>query len=434
MSVGEHVNPSPGQPWYRDLGRPQWLTLAGAWALWLLDAFDFLLITFVLVDIAKSFDVSLKAASLLLISTYGVRWLGGLLFGALSDKIGRKIPLLIALTWFTTATALTGISWSYLAIFAFRIFLGFGMAPIISLASTMIVESWPDHRRAIGIGLLDTAWGLGNVLAAATYAFVYPSLGWRSMFFVGIVPGILLWGFIWKFVPESPVWLRNRRAATASGAKQGSSIVALFRDHPGKLVALCSMQLCVQFGSWPIQGLLPTLLREKHLEPHMVGVVTSCGAVGQVFGFFASGFIAERLGRRNAILLMLALGCASAAAVIAETNVIALAIPFSFLTGFFLIGAAGIYPTVIAENLPVHVRATGVGFIYNIGIIGSASAPFVVLASLDALHIVLTTGMTFWTIVGNLIGVAIMFLFVRETKGALLNDAEDHDAIMTGGH
>src|SRR5215831_18484148 len=96
------ANVSRTLPWYREISWPQWRVLIAAWGVWVMDAVDFLAITFVLNDIAKHFSVPLSTASLLLFATYGVRWIGGLMFGSLSDRIGRKIPLVITLAWFTT--------------------------------------------------------------------------------------------------------------------------------------------------------------------------------------------------------------------------------------------------------------------------------------------------------------------------------------------
>ncbi len=157
----EVVRPSgSGTPWYRDITASQWRVLVAAWGVWVNDALDFLAITFVLGDIARAFGVSLDTASLLLLATYGVRWIGGLAFGGLSsDRIGRKIPLLITLTWFTARAVATGMSWNFLSLAVFRLLLGFGMAPGFSLGAAMVAESWPERHRAIGIGILDTGWG-----------------------------------------------------------------------------------------------------------------------------------------------------------------------------------------------------------------------------------------------------------------------------------
>src|ERR1700754_1155550 len=161
--------------WYHDITWAQWKVLIAAWGVWVMDAVDFLAITFVLRDIATTFSVTLDTASLLLLATYGVRWIGGLLFGSLSDRIGRKIPLLITLAWFTVSAALTGAAPTFALLAAFRLLLRFGMAPGFSLGATMVAEAWPEKHRAIGIGILDTGWGLGAIGAAMAYNWVYPT-------------------------------------------------------------------------------------------------------------------------------------------------------------------------------------------------------------------------------------------------------------------
>jgi SHS family sialic acid transporter-like MFS transporter len=423
--------------WYREINRSQWFTLVGAWLLWSLDAVDFLLITFVLIDISKTFDVSLHTASLLILATFGVRWLGGMLFGNLSDRIGRKIPMLIALIWFTTGAALTGLAWNFAAVFAFRLLLGFGMAPILTLGSTMIAEVWPERHRAIGIGILVTGWGFGTVMAATIYGLMYTHFGWRPMFFVGIIPGILVGLFVWRFVPESPVWKKSREQAV--GFKQTSPALLLFREHLGRVVILSICQFMLQFGSWPFQGLLATHLRELHMTPAAVSFVTSSGAIGQIFGFFCSGFIAERVGRRNAIALMLALGCVSVVGLMNLASVsMQLAAAFAFLCGFFIVGASGIYPTVLAENIPSNVRATGVGLMYNIGVIGGGIAPFVILMALDRFKVGLPQGIMTATLLADATGVLIIYLATRETRGISIEDAgkssaAEQSAIQDGG-
>ena len=409
--------------WYRDLNRDQWLTLVGAWSLWVLDAMDFLLITFVLIDISRTFNVSLHTASLLILATFGVRWLGGMIFGNLSDRIGRKVPMLIALVWFTSGAAFTGLSWSFSAVLMFRLLLGFGMAPILTLGSTMIAELWPEKYRAIGIGIVCTGWGFGSVLAAALYGLIYPRFGWRPLFFVGVLPGFLLGLFIYRFVPESPVWLKTRERGLVS--RGTSPILTLFREHRSLVIVLSLLMVLLQFGSWPLQGLLPTFLRGLHMAPSSVSVITSAGAIGQICGFFCSGFIAERIGRKGAIALMLAFGCACVFALVSVAQLsVPLACVFAFFSGFWIVGASGIYPTTLAENLPPNVRATGVGFMYNVGVIGGGVAPFVVLASLDSFNLKLPNGIFLYTLLSDALGVLVIYFGTRETQGISIENAE----------
>jgi SHS family sialic acid transporter-like MFS transporter len=411
--------------WRRDISAKQWLTLAGVWAVWALDAIDYLAITFVLSDIAKEFNVSLGTTSLLLLATYGVRWAGGLLFGSLSDRIGRKVPLLICLGWFTLGATFTGLAWSFPALVVIRILLGFGMAPAFTLGATMIAESWPERHRALGIGILDTGWGVGAIGAAALYGFVYPHFGWRAMFFVGFLPSLLLALFIALKVPEPPTF--QRKEARAKGL---NPIVQLFGAYPGRVAFLAVLMIVLFFGSWPFQGLFPTYLKGLGMPALTVSRITTISAVGQIVGFLASGVIAERLGRRYGLAAMIAVGVACVLAMLAFVSRSPFVEIFAFLAAFFLVGSSGIWGTILTESLPMSVRASGVGFLYNIGAVGGGCAPFVVLASLKALHIDLRAGIGLFTVLAAIVGI-VLVLFVRETRGVSL--AEDLEESSGGG-
>jgi len=413
---------SRGLPWYREISWPQWRVLIAAWGVWVMDAVDFLAITFVLHDIAKEFSVPLSTASLLLFATYGVRWIGGLMFGSLSDRIGRKIPLVITLAWFTAGAVLTGVSWSFASLAVFRLLLGFGMAPGFSLGATMVAESWPERHRAIGIGILDTGWGLGAIGAAIAYDLVYPHFGWRGMFFVGVIPAIVLGAFILLCVPESQAFRDSDRKVRT--AWRDNPAVVLFRRYPGRVSYLALLMLVLCFGSWPFQGLFPTYLKSLSFEPLTVTWLTITSAVGQVFGFFASGFIAERLGRRAAgISAMLCAGALCVVALVYSVNQILLAECFAFLSGFFLMGSSGIWGTILTENLPRDVRASGVGFLYNIGVVGGGIAPYIVLSTVKAANMTIALGIAVFTVLAALTAIVIL-RSVRETKGLQLSEID----------
>ncbi|SAK97803.1 major facilitator family transporter [Caballeronia temeraria] len=412
--------------WYRDITWTQWRVLIAAWGVWVNDALDFLAITFVLRDIATAFHVSLDTASLLLLATYGVRWIGGLLFGGLSDRIGRKIPLLITLTWFTLGAVATGLSWNFIALAVFRLLLGFGMAPGFSLGAAMVAESWPEKHRAIGIGILDTGWGVGAIGAALAYEFIYPHFGWRGMFFIGLPPSVLLALFIIFCVPESQAWQKSRPARAVRW--RSNPVVDLFSKYPKRVSYLALLIFVLCFGSWPFQALLPTYLRAAELAPSAVSQITMASAVGQILGFIASGFIAERLGRRNAISLMIAIGALFVAGVILSVGNIALAAACSFASGFFLIGSSGIWGTILTENLPRDVRASGVGFLYNFGVIGGGIAPFIVLSTMHRFDFPMPYAIIGFTLAAAVAGM-IVIRFVRETKGLSLDEVD-----REGGH
>lgn len=407
--------------WYREITGAQWRVLIAAWGVWVNDALDFLAITFVLKDIAHAFDVALSTASLLLLATYGVRWIGGLAFGGLSDRIGRKIPLLITLAWFTAGAVATGLSWSFASLAVFRLLLGFGMAPGFSLGAAMVAESWPEKYRAIGIGILDTGWGLGTIGAALAYEFVYPTFGWRGMFFVGLPPALILGLFIIFCVPESEAW--KHAQATAARRPRKNPIVQLFTEYPGRVFYLAILMFVLCFGNWPFQALLPTYLRNMNLPASFVSGVAMSSAIGQILGFVASGFIAEKLGRRWAISTMIGIGALSVTGLVLTTGNTALAYGFAFLSGFFLVGASGIWGTILTENLPRDVRASGVGFLYNFGVIGGGLAPFITLSTMNYLAISMSTSIIVFSILAALLG-GILLYFARETKGMNLSEID----------
>lgn len=407
--------------WRQEIEWRHWRVLIAAWGLWALDAIDFLSITFVISDIAKTFHVSLGVTSLLLFATYSVRWLGGLIFGSLSDRIGRKIPLLITLAWFTVGAALTGLAWSFTAIFVFRLLLGLGMAPGFSLGATLVAETWPKKYRAFAIGVHDSGWGIGGIGAALIYGLIYPHTGWRGIFFVGIIPAILLGIFIYFFVPESAVWQRGR--ATESAA------IALFRRHPARVAYLAVLMLCLFLSNWPMLGLFPTYLKSLHFPISVITWLTMTSACGQVVGFVCSGLIAERMGRRAGLTAMLGAGAVCVIVLVLVVHQFALAEIAAFLSGAFLVGSAGIWGSILTENLPTDVRASGVGFLYNIGAFGGGLAPFLVLTSIHRLNLQFGLGLALATVAAA--GLSIIVLhFARETRGVSLDDV---DGVAGGG-
>jgi MFS family permease len=110
------------------------------------------------------------------------------------------------------------------------------------------------------------------------------------------------------------------------------------------------------FGSWPFQGLFPTYLKSLHLDTAVITWLTMASAIGQIIGFVGSGIIAERLGRRRGLALMLAAGTISVIVLVAVVHLFVLALIAAFLSGAFLVGSSGIWGTILTENLPSEVK------------------------------------------------------------------------------
>ena len=206
------------QPWYRDVTRQQWKTFLTTFAAWTLDAFDFTILTFVLIDIQQSFSVNKGLAGLLGTVTLIFRVFGGIGAGTLADRYGRKGPILFSIAWYTAFAFLSGMSTSYVMLFAFRGLFGIGMGGMWAAGMPLALEQWPAKHRGIASGILQAGYSTGFLLSSLVYQLAYPLVSdrpewtWRLMLWAGVLPAIVVFVLMQR-VPESPVWIAQRRKA-----------------------------------------------------------------------------------------------------------------------------------------------------------------------------------------------------------------------------
>src|SRR3954465_11406191 len=199
----------PQAAWYREVTATQWKAFAGAYMGWVLDGFDFTIITFLLVDIRHSFTVDAALAGLLGTITLIFRVAGGIGAGTAADRWGRKFPLMFSILWYSLFAFLGGFSTSYRMLFMFRALFGIGMGGVWAAGMPLAIEHWPQHLRGRVSGMLQSGYSTGFMLSAFAFEFIYPAVnhgdrGWRVMLWLGIVPSVLaLW--IMVRVEESPV-------------------------------------------------------------------------------------------------------------------------------------------------------------------------------------------------------------------------------------
>src|SRR6202521_5108774 len=182
---------------------------------WLLDGFDYTILTFVLVDIQRSFTIDNTLAGALGTVTLMFRLVGGAAAGTAADRWGRKPPLILSILWFSIFTVLSGFSTSYAMLFACRALFGIGMGGEWAAGMPLALEHLPDPLRGAAAGILQGAWAWGYILSALVFQYIYPlmdarpDLAWRVMFWTGAAPAIVvLW--IRARVRESPVWLAGQ--------------------------------------------------------------------------------------------------------------------------------------------------------------------------------------------------------------------------------
>src|SRR6476660_922594 len=222
--------PRPTGALYRDVTATQAKSFAGAYMGWVLDGFDFTIVTFLLVDIRHSFTVDAALAGLLGTITLIFRVAGGIGAGTAADRWGRKGPLMFSILWYSVFSFLGGFSTSYRMLFAIRALFGIGMGGVWAAGMPLTLEHWPAHLRGTASGMMQSGYSMGFLLSSLVFQFVYPilntnvDLGCRAMMWLGILPAFLVF-FIMRGVKESPVWLERQRHLKAHQQRDSLSLV-----------------------------------------------------------------------------------------------------------------------------------------------------------------------------------------------------------------
>jgi len=417
-------------PWYTQVSRDQWRAFFAVFLGWIVDAFDFNIITFILIDIEKSFTIDRALAGALGTVTLIMRLIGGTAAGAAADKWGRKPPLMLSVLWFSLFAFLSGFAPSYAALFALRALFGIGMGGEWAAGMPLVFEHWPTRLRGLVSGMMLGGWYWGYLFAAITFQFVYPlfsnmpDIGWRVMFWVAIIPALLTF-WIRRNVPESPVWLERQRLLKqgASGVKPIEPKVPVWRILKLDLLwttvqttAVIGAFMCVYYS---INYWYPTFLRESGRTPLPYLVAFNVGAiVGTAFW----GRISEgKLGRRGAVSITIVVGMAALPLYLSATDSLMLGIG-AFLMGSFGMGIWGMAPAYTNERFPTFVRGVGPGFCYHAGAAIGAVMPWL-LGEMQKSGWHLTNAMTAAMLVSGCFS-GILIWLGPETRGRQFTAAE----------
>jgi SHS family lactate transporter-like MFS transporter len=333
---------------------------------WLLDAFDFFLVTFCLTAMARDFHKSDAQIALVITLTLAFRPIGGFVFGMLADRYGRRKPLMINIGVFAVAEVLTGLAPNYTVLLIVRALFGVVMGGQWGVGASLVMEKAPAGRRGMLSGLLQEGYAAGNVLAALSFFFLYGRLGWRPLFFLGSLPAILLVLLIRFRVKESEVWERSKSQSWSDQFREIVSHWKLFLY----LLAFMTMML---FASHGTQDMYPTFLqRQWHFSPMRRSAITAFSGVGAIIGGIVVGHLSDKWGRRRAIITAFMLGIVVIPVWAFAPNQILLVLG-AFLMQFMVQGAWGVIPAHLAELSPNAVRAFLPGFAYqSAGVLASS--------------------------------------------------------------
>ncbi len=256
---------------------------------WTLDAFDFFLLVFVLKDIAQEFNTPISKVTFAILLTLVARPVGAFLFGRAADRWGRRPTLMVDVLLYSFIEFASGFSPSLTVLLVLRALYGVAMGGEWGVGASLTMESIPPHARGFVSGLLQSGYPTGYFLAAVVYGLLFPIIGWRGMFMVGVLPALLVL-YIRRRVPESPSWDR--------AAAERSSTVSILRSHWRLGIYAVVLMAAFNFFSHGTQDLYPTFLQVQHaLSPHAVGPLRrSTMSAPSLAAFFAARFRSGSVG------------------------------------------------------------------------------------------------------------------------------------------
>jgi SHS family lactate transporter-like MFS transporter len=333
---------------------------------WILDAFDFFVVIFLVETLATNFHVG-KAAIVGTISiALAMRPVGALIFGSLADRFGRRRPLIACVLYFSTVTLLSAFAPNYAIFVVLRALYGIGMGGYWGVGASLAVESAPRRYRGLVSGLMQSGYPIGYLLAAVAMESVLPHFGWRAMFCAGFAVAILI-SFLTLRAPESSAWRIHQQTSV------GTMFGVLWENKAGfaYLMLVMTVMSCLSHGT---QDLYPDFLKSAHgfarsLVSRIAILYNLCAIASSLF----FGHLSQRLGRRRTIIV--ALGVASIAlypwafGIATVTLIIGACLMQTGVQGAF-----GVIPAHLNELAPNAIRSLFPGFVYQLGVLIASPA------------------------------------------------------------
>lgn len=376
-----------------------WLVVIIASAGWLFDCMDQRLFVLARESALKELLGSDAAAQAQLKQYIGTAtmWLilgwatGGIIFGMLSDKIGRVKTMVATLLIYSGFTGLSGFAHTWVDFTIYRFLVGLGVGGMFGAATTLVAESVPGRFRTVALGSLQALSASGNIIGSMITLQIQPGAahfwgdysGWRVLFFVGILPALLAVPILF-ILREPEAWKRAKAEAAAGRGHKAGSPIELFQHPRWRRNALVGLFLGLagMFGLWGIGFFSPELISTAlaGAPQHQVDTVRGWGLAfqdaGAFIGMVVFTFVASRWGRRGAFLGSFVLCLGITAFVFLSLRSAAQAYWMLPMMGFAQLAVFAGYSIYFPELFPTRLRGTGVGFCYNTVRYLAAPAPW----------------------------------------------------------
>jgi SHS family lactate transporter-like MFS transporter len=403
--------------WWKEPTREQWHAWFAAWLGWTLDAFDFTIFLLIMLPISQSFNVPLVDVTAVLALTLWMRLVGATASGWLADRMGRKTPLMISIAWYSVANLLAGLAPTFWLLFLFRALMGIGMGAEWPVGAALAMEQWPIRSRGFMSGVLQGSWGLGALLSSLAYGLLYNYIGWRGLLIIGVLPALAIL-YVRRYVKEPEVWLENRRRQRAENREVKVPLFSIFKPAIlGNTLTACWWMASNFIVAYSMTAMFATYLqKDLQLSPALVALPVMLLSIGQFGSGVVWGWVADRIGRRWAIILPAVIGLPLVPLYLFTQNYTMIVVFFG-VQGWFAGG--GIWsqaPAYLSERFPTEARATATGFCFHQGAIwGGFAGPIVTYFAFNW-HLGFAIPMAIGTM-GGLVSLLLALSISPETRG-----------------